>query len=115
MIVLLLSIVLFVINYSKVEVIKYQLTGKTFSSNVERSNHLKQILDEHGEEINILPLQGFIFFGTANRLLIQVQLRQKDKTLDELKYLVFDFRHVTGLDSSAINSFNKLRILADNC
>jgi SulP family sulfate permease len=60
---LLMSIMLFVINYSKVEVIKYQLTGKTFSSNVERSSHLKQILDDHGDEIYILPLQGFIFLA----------------------------------------------------
>ena len=111
---LLLSIVLFVINYSKVEVIKYQLTGKTFSSNVERSNHLKQILDEHGEEINILPLQGFIFFGTANRLLQKVQERLNQQELAELKYLVFDFRQVTGLDSSALNSLNKLQIMAEN-
>ena len=111
---LLLSIVLFVINYSKVEVIKYQLTGKTFSSNVERSNHLKQILDEHGEEINILPLQGFIFFGTANRLLQKVQERLNQRELAELKYLVFDFRQVTGLDSSALNSLNKLQIMAEN-
>ena len=111
---LLMSIVLFVINYSKVEVIKYQLTGKTFSSNVERSSHLKQILDDHGDEIYILPLQGFIFFGTANRLLQQVQMRQEDSDRDPLHYLVFDFRHVTGLDSSAINSFNKLQIMAEN-
>ena len=111
---LLMSIVLFVINYSKVEVIKYQLTGKTFSSNVERSSHLKQILDDHGDEIYILPLQGFIFFGTANRLLQQVQMRQEDPDLGPLHYLVFDFRHVTGLDSSAINSFNKLQIMAEN-
>ncbi|MEC8914886.1 MAG: cyclic nucleotide-binding domain-containing protein [Candidatus Neomarinimicrobiota bacterium] len=111
---LLMSIVLFVINYSKVEVIKYQLTGKTFSSNVERSSHLKQILDDHGDEIYILPLQGFIFFGTANRLLQQVQMRQEDSDRGPLHYLVFDFRHVTGLDSSAINSFNKLQIMAEN-
>jgi SulP family sulfate permease len=90
------------------------LTGKTFSSNVERSNHLKQILDEHGEEINILPLQGFIFFGTANRLLQKVQERLNQQELAELKYLVFDFRQVTGLDSSALNSLNKLQIMAEN-
>ena len=111
---LLMSIMLFVINYSKVEVIKYQLTGRTFSSNVERSSHLKQILDDHGDEIYILPLQGFIFFGTANRLLQQVQMRLEDSDLGPLHYLVFDFRHVTGLDSSAINSFNKLQIMAEN-
>ena len=111
---LLLSIALFVINYSKVEVIKHQLTGKTFSSNVERSNHLKQILVDNGEEINILPLQGFIFFGTANRLLQKVQERLDRHELITMKYLVFDFRQVTGLDSSAINSLNKLQIMAEN-
>ena len=76
---LLMSIIIFVIKYSKVEVIKYELSGKTFSSNVERSNHLKEILQDHGDEIYILPLQGFIFFGTANRLLMQVQSRQEDQ------------------------------------
>ena len=111
---LLLSIALFVINYSKVEVIKHQLTGKTFSSNVERSNHLKQILVDNGEEINILPLQGFIFFGTANRLLQKVQERLDRHELITMRYLVFDFRQVTGLDSSAINSLNKLQIMAEN-
>jgi len=111
---LLLSIVLFVINYSKVEVIKYQLTGNTFSSNVERSNYLKQVLTENGEQIYILPLQGFVFFGTANRLLQNVQERLNEKRSDELKYLIFDFRQVTGLDSSAINSLNKLQIMAEN-
>ena len=111
---LLLSIALFVINYSKVEVIKHQLTGKTFSSNVERSNHLKQILVDNGEEINILPLQGFIFFGTANRLLQKVQERLDRQELITMRYLVFDFRQVTGLDSSAINSLNKLQIMAEN-
>ena len=111
---LLMSTILFVINYSKVEVIKYELSGKTFSSNVERSGHLKEILQHHGDEIYILPLQGFIFFGTANRLLMQVQTRQENQNLNKLKYLIFDFHNVTGLDSSAINSFNKLKILAEN-
>ena len=31
---------------------------------------------------------------------------------EELKYLIFDLRQITGTDSSAINSFNKLKILA---
>ena len=111
---LLMSIVLFVLSYSKVEVVKHELTGKTFHSNVERSEYLKQIIADHGEQISILPLQGFIFFGTANRLLDRVNDRIENKEASNLKYLIFDFRHVTGLDSSTINSFNKLRIMANN-
>ena len=111
---LLMSIVLFVLSYSKVEVVKHELTGTTFHSNVERSEYLKQIIADHGEQISILSLQGFIFFGTANRLLDRVNDRIENKETSNLKYLIFDFRHVTGLDSSTINSFNKLRIMAKN-
>ena len=40
--------------------------------------------------------------------------RVENEEASHLKYLIFDFRHVTGLDSSTINSFNKLRIMAKN-
>ena len=109
---LLMSIVLFVINYSKVEVVKYELTGKTFRSNVERSENLKQFLELSGGQIFILHLQGFIFFGTANHLLQRVITRIDASEGGLLQYLLFDFRQVTGLDSSAINSFNKLHFIA---
>ena len=111
---LLMSIVLFVLSYSKVEVVKHELSGTTFHSNVERSEYLKRIIADHGEKISILHLQGFIFFGTANRLLDKVKERLENEEASHLKYLIFDFRHVTGLDSSTINSFNKLRIMAKN-
>ena len=111
---LLMSIVLFVINYSKVEVVKYELTGKTFNSNVERSEYLRKILDDNGDQIFILPLQGFIFFGTANKLLQRILDRIESDTSNSMKYLLSDFRQVTGMDSSAVNSFNKLKIMAEN-
>ena len=111
---LLMSIALFVINYSKVEVVKYELTGKTFNSNVERSEYLRKILDDNGDQIFILPLQGFIFFGTANKLLQRVLDHIENNTRNSMKYLLSDFRQVTGMDSSAVNSFNKLKIMAEN-
>jgi SulP family sulfate permease len=110
---LLMSIALFVIKYSKVEVIKYELSGKTFSSNVGRSEYMKKILEEKGDQIFILPLQGFVFFGTANQILERVQRRFDSSPDIDLSYLVFDFRQVTGVDSSAVNSFNKLQIMAE--
>jgi len=110
---LLMSVVLFVVSYSKVEIIKHELTGKTFHSNVERSESLKKIIDDSGDQTLILPLQGFIFFGSANRLLERIKLHLQSQNENNLKYLVFDFKQVTGVDSSTINSFNKLRILAE--
>ena len=110
---LLMSVVLFVVSYSKVEIIKHELTGKTFHSNVERSESLKKIIEDSGNKILVLPLQGFIFFGSANRLLERIKLHLQSQNEKNLKYLVFDFKQVTGVDSSTINSFNKLRILAE--
>ena len=111
---LILSVILFVINYSKVEVIKYELSGKNYHSNVERSEQLKEFMYDKGDQIFILPLQGFIFFGTSNRLLERVQERLDNTDQSDLKYLIFNFGQVTGIDSSTINSFNKLRIMAEN-
>jgi len=111
---ILFSVILFVINYSKVEVIKYELSGKIYHSNVERSDALKNLIDSRGEEIFILPLQGYIFFGTSNRILEKIQDRLDDKELIDLKFLIFNFFQVTGIDSSTINSLNKLRIMAEN-
>jgi len=110
---LLMSVILFVVSYSKVEIIKHELTGKTFHSNVERSESIKNIIDDSGDQTLILPLQGFIFFGSANRLLERIKLHLQSQNENNLKYLVFDFKQVTGVDSSTINSFNKLRILAE--
>ena len=110
---LLMSVVLFVVSYSKVEIIKHELTGKTFHSNVERSESLNKFIDDSGDQTLILPLQGFIFFGSANRLLERIKLHLQSQNEINLKYLVFDFKQVTGVDSSTINSFNKLRILAE--
>ena len=109
---LMASVILFVISYSKVETIKHTLTGKTFHSNVERSVSLKSIIEESGNQILILPLQGYLFFGSANHLLEYLKAYLQSENGKKLRYLIFDLRQVTGVDSSTINSFNKIRILA---
>ena len=109
---ILVSVILFVISYSKVHVIRHQLNGCNFHSNVERPPHEKRLLRIYGKQNLILSLQGFIFFGTANHLLNSLQMRLNDKALKSLRHVVFDFQQVTGLDSSATQSFHKLQMLA---
>ena len=84
------------------------------ASRVYFRKQLKQLIDSHGEQIFILPLQGYIFFGTSNRILDRIQERLDNEDINDLKYLIFTFNQVTGIDSSTINSFNKLFILAEN-
>ena len=109
---LMVSTIFFVINYSKVKVVKHELSGRTFKSNVERSAKSEEILRHHEEQVLILSLQGFIFFGSTPQLLQPILNRIADHESVPLNFIVFDFRQVTGVDSSTINSFRKLRATA---
>lgn len=100
--------ILFIVNYSRIHVVKHTLSGANFHSHVDRPEAAKKHLREAGDAIYILKLQGFIFFGTANRLLNQVRMRIGERSSTSLAYLLLDFRLVTGLDSSSIISFVKL-------
>ncbi|MCL4869662.1 MAG: cyclic nucleotide-binding domain-containing protein [Anaerolineae bacterium] len=106
------AVALFVINYSQINVVKHRLTGITYRSRVTRGREERQLLDQQGEQIQILQLQGFIFFGTAQRLIDQVKERLMMPGLPPLLFLILDFRQVTGLDSTALLGFAKMAQLA---
>jgi SulP family sulfate permease len=69
-------------------------------------------LRECGAHIYVLHLQGFLFFGTANDLLNDVRRRAEQGGGHALKYVVMDFRRVSGIDSSAAFSLCKVHQLA---
>jgi SulP family sulfate permease len=97
------AIVLFVMRYSRIDVIKHSLTGAEQRSNIERSEPAAEYLDVMGGSIVILELQGFVFFGTASRILGRV--RTLPPTQPPPRFIVCDFRRVTGIDSSAVAVF----------
>jgi SulP family sulfate permease len=103
---------LFIFNYGHTPIIKYASSGAIFPSNVQRSSPQQTLLQQQGDRIYILVLQGFIFFGTANALLEEVLQRLENINLPQLQFVVFDFRLVSGLDSSVVLSFLKMKQLA---
>lgn len=119
-----ITVVLFMVRYSQVDVAKQVFSGATSRSNVERSPAEEALLLQKGSQIYALELQGFLFFGTANYLLSKVRDRALATKVDEsaapasaaptepLRYAVIDFRQVSGLDSSAVLTFNKILKLA---
>lgn len=106
------AIVLFVINYSQISVTKQVLSGASRPSNTARFLQQARLLRTEGDQIYILELQGFVFFGTAHKLLNGIRQRSDDVDLPLIKFIVLDFRLVTGLDSSAVLSFVKLKQMA---
>jgi SulP family sulfate permease len=108
---ILIACVLFIISYGQTSSIKYELSGKTYRSNVYRSVPQQEILQREADAVVIMVLHGFIFFGTANDLLERIRRRLANTA--KLFCAIFDFRLVTGLDSSAVLSFIKLAQLAE--
>jgi sulfate permease, SulP family len=104
------AIALFVVRYSRIDVVKHSLTGREHRSNMERSETDAALLEEAGDSVLILELQGFIFFGTASRITRHVRSRL-DHT-ETLRFVIFDFRQVTGVDSSAVVLFERIALLA---
>jgi SulP family sulfate permease len=105
---LLCAIVLFVINYSRINVVRYALTGKERGSNVERNTVEEKFLRDNGGQTLILKLQGYLFFGTAAALAKRIEERLADASQPPLRYVALDFAQVTDMDSSAALSFMQL-------
>ena len=103
-----LALLLFVHSYSQLSVIKSSQSGTEHVSNVDRNYKEREYLDKHGEALQIFVLQGFLFFGTANRLLDDIRVQLENRKPIKIKYLILDFHRVDALDTSAANSFAKL-------
>jgi SulP family sulfate permease len=97
----------FALSASRIDSIKYSFDGSEYRSSLDRSRDDQAVLSAHGGKIQGLNLQSYLFFGSANRLYQHVKAllaRQR-----ECRFLIFDFRRVTGIDSSATQSFAQIK------
>lgn len=106
------ALLLFAANFSHVSIIKNSLSGSELQSNNQRGTTQQQLLIEQGKQIQLIMLTGFIFFGTANRLCVQLRERVNSSTSPILKYILLDWRQVTGMDSSTVYSLQKIQQLS---
>lgn len=105
---MLLSVFLFILNYSRIEGVKNILDGVTLHSKIERPKAHREILKKKGSQILVIQLQGFIFFGSLNKIIDKVHDRLADKSKDPLVFLIFDCRRVSFIDVSASFAFLQL-------
>ena len=110
---ILIAVVLFAVNYSRVDFVKDALTGATFHSNMERPHEHQELLRAAGGQVHILRLQGYLFFGTTQNLLNRIRQRLNDPAEPPLKFLLLDFHRVPALDSSAVLGLVRLQQLAE--
>jgi SulP family sulfate permease len=106
------AVAIFVVSYSRIQVIHHELTGDMIQSSVERNLDDERYLRHAGKQVHILKVGGYIFFGTANQLVARLLERLADPAEPPLTCVLIDFGRVTGIDSSAAYTFDRLRQLA---
>jgi len=108
------SSLLFVVKYSQVDVIRRQVTRKTFASHVARAAEDERRLSREGDAVHIYWLSGFLFFGSSHRVVEIVRRGIEKQAPRPVRYLVLDFSGVSGIDTSAVQSLAGLaRLCAD--
>lgn len=100
----------FAFSASRVNAIKFSFDGSSYRSLLDRSQRDLVVLNKNGSNIQGMALQSYLYFGSANSLYQHIKLLIAKKP--NCRFLLFDFRLVTGIDSSAIHSFNQIKILA---
>lgn len=102
---------LFTVSYSRLQVVRNAVSGALRRSSTERPEADNVILSDHGAQTLIFELQGFIFFGTASGILRRIE-EAVAAPENPVRYLLIDFRRVQAMDTSAVSTLRKLRILA---
>ena len=107
---LLLAVVLFAVNYGRIDLVREVPFGAAFRSNVDRPPSDRITLEGLADRVQILRLNGFVFFGTARGLLERIGKRAE---ASPMRFLVIDLRRVTGVDASGVFAFRKVALLAE--
>jgi len=101
----------FALSAGRINAIKFAFDGTEYRSSLDRGPRELALLGAHGRELQGLCLQSYLFFGSANRLYEHVKKLLVDQP--QCRFLLFDFKLVTGLDSSATHSFSQIKQAAD--
>lgn len=100
--------VTFAINTSRVRLVKQVVDRSSYRSRVDRPMGHQEILAKYGSSIPIMWLHGFVFFGSAHRLLLDVKQIVEARGDYGCRSLILDWRQVLGIDSSALLNLSKL-------
>jgi sulfate permease, SulP family len=101
----------FALSAGRINGIKFAFDGTEYRSSLDRGPQELALLGAHGHELQGLCLQSYLFFGSANRLYEHVKALLVEQP--QCRFLLFDFKLVTGVDASATHSFTQIKQAAD--
>lgn len=106
-----IALILFAFDYSRTNTIRLILSGKNISSSLQRDPKTQTWLQQQGDQILYVKLQGYLFFGKINQLFENI----RDiilKSQVRIRFLILDFTLITGVDSAILQYFEKFSQLA---
>jgi SulP family sulfate permease len=103
---ILLACLLFIVRYSRIDVVDSSFFLHQVASSVDRPGADLELIHRYGEKARIFNLRGFLFFGSASSF--YDQLEQRIEQGAGYEYVVLNFQRVTGMDSTAVQVFLKL-------
>jgi SulP family sulfate permease len=109
---LLTALVLFAVEYARVDGVRFIATGRDLHSRNITPQRRREMAGR-GAAITIIKLAGFIFFGTSDRIAQRIAGQAETAGANGAWFAILDFSRVTGVDSSTIHSFERLRRIAE--
>ena len=108
---ILLACVSYVLQTSQISAVRSKLYGGVANSTVRRHPVHKHFLERAGEQIYVMKLAGFLFFGTIVDVERQIQtvVDQSCAQHRTIRYLVLDLYNVDGIDFSAAERFGRIQ------
>ncbi|KAJ2407660.1 hypothetical protein J3F80_002649 [Coemansia sp. RSA 2526] len=105
----------FILLYSRRTALRKAYTGSAVRSTVRRLYSQRRFLDDVCRQIQVMRLQGFMFFGTINGIEAYIRnlLEQCQWQENPIRFLVLDFALVNGMDFSAAEAFIRVRRLLE--
>lgn len=107
---ILLAFATLVFQTSRISAIRNTFSGDVLGSTVRRNPTQHHYLREVGQQVYIVKLSGFLFFGT----IVGVEQKIRDLISDDMykqrpiKFLILDLWNVSGMDYSAGEAFNTI-------
>ena len=95
------TLTLFAIRLAQLDPVSEIATGRILHSNLNRSVPDQAILLDEGERIRVIRLRGYVFFGSAFRLVSR--LKEETKKAPAPSSIVIDCTLVLDMDISATN------------
>jgi len=90
-----IAVALFVVRMSR-SIIRRQYRCDAIRSRKSRNAHEAETLERVGKTIQVMELQGALFFGTGDRLTDEIAAA----TVQDTRCLILDLRRVTEIDST---------------